>query len=145
MSFFSKLLKGLGFEEDETEPKQKQPKKKKEKSKPVINASFDLEKEEVHEKQPVKEVAEENEQPIQQQVEQQPVQNTSLNLDIIKVINQIEVQNVVTKIKRGEKVIINMSALNGQDLTRSLDFLTGAVFALDKSMQKVDNSIFIIQ
>ena len=43
MSFFSKLLKGLGFEEEEQEPKQKQPKKKKEKSKPVINASFDLE------------------------------------------------------------------------------------------------------
>ena len=145
MSFFSKLLKGLGFEEDEQQPKQKKEKRKKEKSKPVINASFDLEKEEMVEKQPPKEIIEEVEQPVQQQPEQQSVQNASCSLDIIKVINQIEVQNVVTKIKRGEKVIINMSALSGQDLTRSLDFLTGAVFALDKSMQKVDNSIFIIQ
>ena len=88
---------------------------------------------------------EEIEQPTEKLQEPKPAQSSSFNLDIIKVINQIEVQNVVSKIKRGEKVIINMSALNGQDLTRSLDFLTGAVFALDKSMQKVDNSIFIIQ
>lgn len=144
MSFFSKILKGLGFEEEEQAPKQKKEKKKKEKSKPVINASFDLEKE-VLEHKPVQPAEEqptfEQEQPT---VQQQPV-NNSFSLDIIKVINQIEVQNVVSKIKRGEKVIINMSALNGQDLTRSLDFLTGAVFALNKTIQKVDNSIFIIQ
>ena len=139
MSFFSKILKGLGFEDDEDEVKTKPIKQKKEKTKPV-RAAFDLEKEEVIEKkQELEEIQQE-----QEQVTVQPTQQ-SYNLDIIKVQNQVEVQNVVSKIKNGEKVIINMSALSGQDLMRSLDFLTGAVFALDKSMQKVDNSIFIIQ
>lgn len=139
MSFFSKILKGLGFEDDEDEVKTKPIKQKKEKTKPV-RAAFDLEKEEVIEKKQEPEEI----QPAQEQVTVQPTQQ-SYNLDIIKVQNQVEVQNVVSKIKNGEKVIINMSALSGQDLMRSLDFLTGAVFALDKSMQKVDNSIFIIQ
>lgn len=143
MSFFSKLLKGLGFEEDEQEQKPKQPKVKKEKPKPVINASFDLEKEDIEKPEPIEEKNIETQEETKIVEEQQP--STSFSLDIIKVTNQVEVQDVVTKIKKGERVIINMSALSGADLTRSLDFLTGAVFALDKAMQKVDNSIFIIQ
>lgn len=141
MSFFSKILKGLGFEDDDEEQKPKPVKQKKEKSKPV-RASFDLTTEEVAPKEPEPQPQEQQQQPSQPQtIQQQP----SFNLDIIKVQSQIEVQNVVKKIKNGERVIINLSALNEQDLTRSLDFLTGAVYALDKAMQKVDNSIFIIQ
>lgn len=143
MSFFSKLLKGLGFEEDEQEQKPKQPKAKKEKPKPVINASFDLEKEDIEKPTQTEEKNIETQE--ETKIVEEPQPSTSFSLDIIKVTNQVEVQAVVTKIKKGERVIINMSALSGVDLTRSLDFLTGAVFALDKAMQKVDNSIFIIQ
>lgn len=143
MSFFSKLLKGLGFEEDEQEQKPKQPKVKKEKPKPVINASFDLEKEDIEKSAQIEEKIIEPQE--EARIVEEQKSTTSFSLDIIKVTNQVEVQEVVTKIKKGEKVIINMSALCGADLTRSLDFLTGAVFALDKAMQKVDNSIFIIQ
>lgn len=143
MSFFSKLLKGLGFEEDEQEQKPKQPKVKKEKPKPVINASFDLEKEDIEKPAQIEEKIIEPQE--ETRVIEEQKSTTSFSLDIIKVTNQVEVQEVVTKIKKGERVIINMSALSGADLTRSLDFLTGAVFALDKAMQKVDNSIFIIQ
>ncbi|MBQ7884970.1 MAG: cell division protein SepF [Clostridia bacterium] len=140
MSFFSKILKGLGFEDDDEEQKPKPVKQKKEKSKPV-RASFDLTTEEVAPKEPEPQPQEQQQPSQPQTIQQQP----SFNLDIIKVQSQIEVQNVVKKIKNGERVIINLSALNEQDLTRSLDFLTGAVYALDKAMQKVDNSIFIIQ
>lgn len=140
MSFFSKILKGLGFEDDDEEQKTKPVKQKKEKSKPV-RASFDLTTEEVAPKEPEPQPQEQQQPSQPQTIQQQP----SFNLDIIKVQSQIEVQNVVKKIKNGERVIINLSALNEQDLTRSLDFLTGAVYALDKAMQKVDNSIFIIQ
>ncbi|MBE7074478.1 MAG: cell division protein SepF [Clostridiales bacterium] len=138
MGFFNKILKGLGFEEEEEhETKPKKVKEKKVKNKPVF-ATFDLKEEQ-------EEVAQNTQQPLQQPESQTSETTTSLSLNIIKVQNQVEVQNVITKIKNGEQVIINMSALTGQDLTRSLDFLTGAVFALDKTMQKVDTAIYIIQ
>ena len=79
------------------------------------------------------------------QEEEKPVTvSTSTSLDILKVTNQVEVQKVVDKLKNGEQVIVNMSGLSPNDLTRSLDFLTGAVYALNRSMQKVDEAIFII-
>ena len=82
---------------------------------------------------------------VQEVKEEKPVTvSTSTSLDIIKVTNQVEVQKVVDKLKNGEQVIVNMSGLSSNDLTRSLDFLTGAVYALNRSMQKVDEAIFII-
>lgn len=143
MSFFSKILKGLGFEEDEEKPTkpEKQPKEKVKNKKLKPNfATFDLNQEDdLSVKQETK--IEENKEEIVK--EEQPIKTASF--DIIKVTNQVEVQNVVNKLKNGEQVIINMLALSEVDLTRSLDFLTGAVYALDKSMQKVDDAIYIIQ
>lgn len=144
MSFFSKILKGLGFEdEEEKSNKQAKPTKvkdKKDKLKPDF-ATFDLKQEDVINKETKETVNMLETQPTEQQVEQP---KNSVELDIIKVCSQVEVQNVVAKIKNNEQVIVNLSGLSDSDLTRSLDFLTGAVFALDKSMQKVDNTIFII-
>ena len=77
--------------------------------------------------------------------EEKPVTvSTSTSLDIIKVTNQVEVQKVVDKLKNVKQVIVNISGLSSNDLIRSLDFLTGAVYALNMSMQKVDEAIFII-
>ena len=143
MSFFSKILKGLGFEEDEDkttkQPKPAKVKEKKEKLKPNF-ASFDLNQEPVVE-EPVKE---ETAVANMQTEEVNTAITQSSSLDIIKVTSQIEVQKVVDKIKNDEQVIVNMLALSQSDLTRSLDFLTGAVYALNKTMQKVDEAIFII-
>lgn len=141
MGFFNKILKGLGFEEDEEKPEKVKPvktKEKKEKLKPDF-ASFDLNKDNID---LTEKVEEKKEEVIK---EEKPVTvSTSTSLDIIKVTNQVEVQKVVDKLKNGEQVIVNMSGLSSNDLTRSLDFLTGAVYALNRSMQKVDEAIFII-
>lgn len=145
MSFFSKILKGLGFEDDEQtpkEPKLEKKKDKKEKLKPDY-ASFDLKQEVPPQNVNSQETKDEQDEGTQNASFKQNTANALL--DIIKVSSQVEVQNVVNKLKNGERVIINMLALSSADLTRSLDFLTGAVYALDKTMQKVDNAIYIIQ
>lgn len=141
MGLFSKFLKGLGFEDEEEKPEKSKvvkSKEKKDKLKPDF-ASFDLKNDSNADLTKV----EEKEQPKEEPKE--PIFDTTTSLDIIKVNNQVEVQKVVDKLKNNEKVVVNMLALSQGDLSRSLDFLTGAVYALNKSMQKVDNAIFIIQ
>lgn len=145
MSFFSKILKGLGFEEDEQKtPKAAKPKEKNKKEKINPNfASFDLKNDVITQTKQTEEPSVEN------SVLETDNNDTSIptagSLEIIKVQNQVEVQNAVNKLKNGEQIIVNMLALSSADLTRSLDFLTGAVYALNKTMQKVDNAIYIIQ
>ncbi len=147
MSFFSKILKGLGFEEEEekTPKKEKKVKVKEKKEKLTPNfASFDLKNEENIVENKEKIAGQELEENVEENKTEQ-IETSASTLDIIKVQNQVEVQKIVDKLKRDEKVIVNMLALSETDLTRSLDFLTGAVYALDKTMQKVDEAIFIIQ
>jgi len=43
-----------------------------------------------------------------------------------------------------KKILINTEGLLTQDLTRSLDFLSGAVYALNLNMQKVDDYLYLI-
>lgn len=143
MSFFSKILKGLGFE-DEEESVQKPKKQQKQKVKKAkLNsdfATFDL-------KQEQKNIEVENIEPTQPEPiqEQKNIAINSGSLEIIKIENQVQVQQVIDKVKNGEQVIVNMSSLSSADLARSLDFLTGALYALQKSMQKIDEAIFVIR
>ena len=143
MGFFSKFLKGLGFEEEEESPKpQKVVEKKKEDKRSL--ATYNLK--DVEEKIKV----EENKQPENtfdvknNSVETKQAEQNS-QFDIVNVSSQVEVQTVVKRLKDGEKILINMSALNNEDKTRSLDFLSGAVFALGLSIQKVDGAVYLIQ
>lgn len=141
MGLFDKILKGLGFQDDESEEKPKPVKKqqKKVQEKPVF-ASFDLNKEETKPQEMPEEIVDE---PVVDYNEQKVSSSQSLN--VIKVSGQEDVQDVILKIKQGESLIINMSDLSSQDLIRSLDFLTGALFALEKPIQKIDDAIFLVQ
>ena len=136
MGFFNSFLKGLGFE-DEEEPKKVKVKEKKDKKEKKVTASFDLNKfedEALDKKEEVEETTVEEQTP-----------NTQNAFEIVNVSSQVEVQEVVNKLKRGDKILINLSKLSGSDLTRSLDFLTGAVYALNLGMQKVDGMVYLIQ
>lgn len=137
MGFFNKILKGLGFEdEDVEEPKTKKIKEKKVKNNTKVTASYNLNELE-EEKQPeTKEKIEE----IQTEKKQEQSE-----FEIVKASSQEDIQEVVKKIKSGLKVLLNIENLTSADLTRSLDFLTGAVFALDLKIQKLDERIYLIQ
>ena len=142
MGFLNKLLKGLGFEDEEVEKPVKDKKIKKEKIKTNGSsfASYDLN----YEDQKIeKNKIEESNAVAPQSVEES--HQSDGGFSIIKVKSQVEVQGIVDKIKNGEKILINLTGMSGTDIIRSLDFLTGAVYALDKIMQKVDGNVYLIQ
>ncbi len=140
MGFFNKILKGLGFEdEEEVTPKQK-PKDKKVK-KENVTASYDLDKYTDLEKF---ENEEKSEKEVQE-TEAVETQTTSLDFELIKVKSQVEVQQVVQKIRSGQSILMNVEQLSTIDLTRSLDFVSGAVFALGLKLQKVDDKLYLIK
>ena len=133
MGFFNKILKGLGFEDEEEHAPVKQKPKQKKVKQENVTASYNLEKyTEVEEKNHEKDVSQEENPP-------------SVEFEHVKVISQVDVQNVVQKIKRGQSVLINMELMSTADITRSLDFVSGAVYALGLSMQKVDDKLYIIR
>lgn len=135
MGFFNKILKGLGFEDDEEEVAPK-PKKKEIKiqQKNDVTASYNLNKIEKQEKH----------------AENKSVQNIEVEnkqtspFEIVKVASQVEVQAVVNKLKQGQTVFVSLQALSSADYARSLDFLSGAVYALGLSLQKVEDKMFLI-
>ena len=86
---------------------------------------------------------EETAQQPQQIIEESKPQ--TLDFEVVKVKSQSDVQNAVQKLKEGIKILINIEQLSSADITRSLDFLTGAVFALNLKMQKLDDKIYLIQ
>ena len=139
MGFLNKLLKGLGFEDEEhnsVKVENKKVKKEKVKSKNSGYATFDL-----NEEDKVNKIEAENNGKQNPKEEQQ----SEGGFCIIKVKTQVEVQGIIDKIKNGERVLINLTGMAGADITRSLDFLTGAVYALERTMQKVDGNVYIIQ
>ncbi len=141
MGFFNKFLKGLGFEDEEEEPAKPKVKQKKQKVKNTVIATYDLGKYS-------EDMVISNEQQEQQKIEKQETvpeePKQELDFELVKVKNQLDVQKVVQKISLGKKILINTEGLLTQDLTRSLDFLSGAVYALNLNMQKVDDYLYLI-
>lgn len=138
MSFFSKFLKGLGFEDEEPTTKPVKVKEKKQKETTKINASFNLKKDN------------KNEEVLQPQTKQsddalvEAVTEDKQSFEVYNVKSQIEVQNVVVRLKNHETLIINLSALAKEDFIRSLDFLSGACFALGLKLSKIDGAVYMI-
>jgi len=134
MGFLNKILKSLGFEDEKKYKKPKKIKEKKQKTNKNITASFNLQKDEIEEK------------PLKHNYEQEKIEHEeNIGLEVVKVKSQPEVQAVINKIKNGGKILINIENLSKDDIVRSLDFLSGAVFALNLSMQKIDDKIYLIQ
>ena len=115
MGFFDKFLRALGFDNDEAD--EKEPKKNK--NSDLTNSKFDLSKVESEEK------AEE-----------------------VKVFNpqtQEEIQDCLTKIENTKEAYINLENFSSEDEVRALDFISGALFILKKSIKRVDSNLFIIK
>ena len=144
MGFFNKFLKGLGFEEEESTAKPQKQKEKRKKEEKKNWASYDLKNIEKEEKQ-IEKINIAKEDTIDKEEIKESQTSNKTQFEIVNVSSQVEVQSVVNRLKNGEKILINMSALGNEDKVRSLDFLSGAVFALNMTMQKVDGSVFIIQ
>ena len=55
-----------------------------------------------------------------------------------------DVEEIGEYLKQRKSVIVNLESINKEDGKRILDFLSGASFALDGSIQKVSNLIYLM-
>lgn len=115
MGFFDKFLRALGFDSDEEE---KEPKKNK--NSDLTNSKFDLSKVESEEK-------------------------TEEEVKVFNPQTQEEIQDCLTKIESTKEAYINLENFSSEDEVRALDFISGALFILKKSIKRVDSNLFIIK
>ncbi len=58
--------------------------------------------------------------------------------------NYNEVQKLVDYLKQGESAILNLDGISDDEAQRMLDFVSGAVYALNGSTQRVSGNIFLL-
>lgn len=55
-----------------------------------------------------------------------------------------DAQDICDHLKNKKPVVINLEGIEKQDAQRIIDFLSGSIYALDGSIQKVSSDIFVI-
>ena len=131
MGFFDKLLSAIGFEnEDEAEVITKQKKEKKQKSN-LTAAKFDLSQEKEESKELSRFGATKREE-------------TEEDLKVYSPDTQTEIEQILLRVKNGENVLLNLTNFSDEDRIRALDFISGALFVLNKIIKKVENNLFMI-
>lgn len=55
-----------------------------------------------------------------------------------------DVQYVINFLKEGESVMLNLNSMNEIDSQRLLDCASGAIYALNGNIRRVDNNIFLL-
>lgn len=55
-----------------------------------------------------------------------------------------EVQKLISYLKQGESVMLNLDGISDEEAQRMLDFSSGAVYALSGSIQRVSGNIFLL-
>jgi cell division inhibitor SepF len=69
--------------------------------------------------------------------------NKAVKMIIVEPTNFDEVQTIVDNLKNRQTVILNLEDTDKNTARRIADFLSGAIYALDGSMQKVSGAIFL--
>lgn len=54
-----------------------------------------------------------------------------------------EVQNIVDELKTNKPIILNLQQLNKDKARRLIDFISGAVYGIDGSVQKIAEAVFL--
>ena len=68
---------------------------------------------------------------------------TQLNMVIVQPTEYSDGRDITNHLKARKPVIVNLEMLDKVMAKKVVDFLSGAVFALDGSMQKVSNGIIV--
>jgi|AGTN01.1.fsa_nt_gi Uncharacterized protein conserved in bacteria len=66
------------------------------------------------------------------------------SVEIIKPLSFGDVEKLIDLLKAGQGVIADLSAATPSDAQRMLDFLSGAVYALDGKIERVENKMFLM-
>ena len=70
--------------------------------------------------------------------------NPQMKLVIMQPVSFEEARDIAIHLKSKKPVVMNLELVERDIQRRIVDFLSGAVYALDGSMQKVSNGIFLI-
>lgn len=70
--------------------------------------------------------------------------NPQMKLVIMQPISFEEARDIANHLKERKPIVINLEAVDNPTSRRIVDFLSGAVYALDGSIKKVSNGIFLI-
>jgi len=105
-------------------------------------------KRKVTRKEPKVEIKEEPKKPIQKitpigKSQRKQVANTGMEVCVIKPTAIEDEIEIVDTILSGTTVLINMEGLNLEIAQRIIDFTSGATYAMNGSLQKVSNYIFL--
>ncbi|MBQ3494457.1 MAG: cell division protein SepF [Clostridia bacterium] len=119
MGFFNKVLKGLGFEDDQ--PKQQ---KKVEEKQPQSEVTYNI--------------------GAQYDLSSTPVAEEKKQTKEFFPNNQIEVQKIVEYLREEDGAIVDLSGLQNSDYIRALDFLSGAVYVKNGKIQRLDSKKFLL-
>jgi len=55
-----------------------------------------------------------------------------------------DIQALITNLASGQSVIFNLEDVSKDTAQRMLDFMAGAAFALGGSMQRIENTMFLV-
>ena len=118
MGLFDKFLRALGFDGEEEKEKEV----KKNKNADITNSKFNLSK-------------------VQENEEETAEEETK----VFTPETQEDIQDCLTKIENTNESYINLENFSDEDQIRALDFISGALFILKKSIKRVDAKLFIIK
>ena len=69
---------------------------------------------------------------------------TQLKVVVLQPTSYNDSQDIADHLKSKKPVVVNLERLEKEDARKMVDFLSGAVYALDGSMQKVANGILLL-
>lgn len=73
-----------------------------------------------------------------------PIKNReTVTIFIYGLNNYDEVRRVIDEIKAGKIVVVNFESADKSEAVRALDFVSGAIYALEGSLEKVGDYVFL--
>lgn len=130
MGFFDKILSAIGFESDDNEPKPS--KEKKNKKEQITSAKFNLSKSQEPESKELSRFGNTKQE------------KTEEELEVFSPETQTDIENILTKVKNGDNALINLAAFSDEDRIRALDFISGALFIMEKNIKRIERTLFLI-
>jgi cell division inhibitor SepF len=71
-------------------------------------------------------------------------QSPYVKVVVYQPLSYDDTQNIIDNLKSRKPIIVNLESLEQELAQRVLDFMSGAVYALDGTIQKVHRSIFVL-
>ncbi len=71
-------------------------------------------------------------------------QSTYVKVVVYQALTYDDTQNIIDNLKSRKPIIVNLDSLEQDLAQRVLDFLSGSVYALDGTIQKVSRRIFVL-